>query len=184
MAVPIILFALFSSEFSARLGVVPTLRLAMLLCLVGFGSLYYTRTDFTLALASRCVQGAGQGLFLAAAITYGQSRLSPNRFLFLLGVFSATMPLAQAVAPAIGEFTLNRFGPGAMFAVAVVPGIVGLFLSANLRALPKPPQARGLDLVNSWRRSFIEPVLAVIVGSWALGEALRQRKTTERRKKR
>jgi len=27
-------------------------------------------------------------------------------------------------------------------------------------------------------------VIAVIVGSWALGEALRQRKTTERRKKR
>lgn len=27
-------------------------------------------------------------------------------------------------------------------------------------------------------------VVAVIVGSWALGEALRQRKTTERRKKR
>lgn len=171
MAIPIILFALFSSEFSARLGVVPTLRLAMLLCLVGFGSLYYTRTDFTLALVSRCVQGAGQGLFLAAAITYGQSRLSPNRFLFLLSVFSATMPLAQAVAPAIGEFTLNRFGPGAMFAVAVVPGIVGLFLSGNLRPLPKPPQARGLDLVNSWRRSFIEPVLAVAVAGSMFGFA-------------
>ena len=27
-------------------------------------------------------------------------------------------------------------------------------------------------------------VLVVLVGSWALGEALRQRKTTERRKKR
>lgn len=172
IAIPIILFALFSSEFSARLGVVFTLRLAMVLCLVGFGSLYFTRGDFGMALVSRCVQGAGQGLFLAAAITYGQSRLSPARFLFLLSVFSATMPLAQAVAPAVGEFTLNRFGPGVMFVVAVIPGLVGLFLTLGLRPLPKPPQARGLDLFNSWRASFVEPILAVIVAGSMFGFAV------------
>jgi MFS family permease len=171
IAVPIILFALFSSEFSARLGVLPTMRIAMVLCLVGFGSLAFTRADFGLALVSRCVQGAGQGLFLAAAITYGQSRLSPRRFLFLLSVFSATMPLAQAVAPAVGEFTLNRYGAGVMFAVALVPGVVGLFLTAGLRPLPRPPQTRGLDLLNSWRSRFAEQIFAVIVAGAMFGFA-------------
>ena len=172
IAVPIILFALLSSEFSARLGVVRTLRISMILCLVGFGSLSFTRADFGLALVSRCVQGAGQGLFLAAAITYGQSRLSPMRFLFLLSVFSAMMPLAQAVAPAVGEFTLNHFGPGVMFSVAVIPGVVGVLLGANLRPLPRPPQARGLDLFASWRNDYVEPLLAIIVAGGMFGFAV------------
>jgi MFS family permease len=172
IAVPIIFFALFSSEFSARLGVLPTLRLSMALCLVGFGSLYFTRADFGLALASRCVQGAGQGLFLAAAITYGQSRLSPTRFLFLLSVFSAMMPLAQAVAPAVGEFTLNHFGAGVMFAVAVIPGVAGLLLGANLRPLQRPPQTRGLDLLASWRNDYVEPLVAIIVAGAMFGFAI------------
>ena len=37
-ALPIIFFALISSEFSARIGVLATLRLAMVLCIIGFAS--------------------------------------------------------------------------------------------------------------------------------------------------
>ena len=98
VAIPVIFFALISSEFSARIGVLPTLRLAMLLTIVGFASFYFTRASFGGAIVSRLVQGAGQGLFLAAAITYGQSRLSPTRFLFLLSVFSASITCWRAAA--------------------------------------------------------------------------------------
>ena len=169
MAITVILFALLSGEFAARLGVVPTLRIAMTLTLIGLGSLIFTRANFAAALVSRLVQGAGQGLFLSAAITYAQSRLSPTRFLFLLGVFSAMMPLAQAVAPAFGEFTLNNWGDRAMFLIAMAPALAGLALTLGVRAIAKPPVSRGLDLVSSWRAHFVEPLLAVFVNGAMFG---------------
>ncbi|MDE2362505.1 MAG: MFS transporter [Hyphomicrobiales bacterium] len=169
IAVPIVFFALMSSEFSARLGVLPTMRLAMFLSLAGFASLYFTSATFFGALASRFVSGAGGGLFLAAALTYGQSRLSPKRFLFLLSVFSAMMPLAQAVAPAFGEYTLNAYGAHGMFLIGSIPAVVGMALSLGLRPLAKPPQSRGLDLLASWRPRFVEPLLSMIVAGTLYG---------------
>ena len=169
LAVPIIFFALMSGEFSARLGVLPTLRLSMALILVGFVSLCLVSHNFAGALVSRFVQGAGQGLFLSASITYAQSRLSPARFLFLLGVFSAAMPLAQAVAPAFGEFTLNTYGERAMFLIAGVPGLIGLALTLGVRPLPRPPQSRGLDLVASWRPQLVEPLATIVMAGAMFG---------------
>ncbi len=169
MAITVILFALLSGEFSGRLGVLPTLRIAMALTLVGFASLMATRGVFAAALASRLVQGAGQGLFLSAAITYAQSRLSSARFLFLLGVFSAMMPLAQAVAPPFGEWVLNVAGDRAMFLAASAPALVGLALTLGVRPVPKPPSSGGLHLVASWRPSLIEPMLAILVGGAMFG---------------
>ncbi len=171
-AIPIIFFALISSEFSARIGVLPTLRLAMLLTIVGFASFYFTRASFGGALASRLVQGAGQGLFLSAAITYGQSRLTPARLLFLLGVFSAMMPLSQALGPPVGEWTLARFGENAMIAIAVVPGIAGLALTFGVRPIPSPPRTGGLDLVASWRRELVLPLLSVATAGALFGFAV------------
>jgi len=172
VAVPVIFFALISSEFSARIGVLPTLRLAMALTIVGFASLYFTRASFGGALASRIVQGAGQGLFLSAAITYGQSRLTPARLLFLLGVFSAMMPLSQALGPPVGEWTLARYGENAMIAIAVVPGLAGLALTFGVRPSPSPPRAGGLDLVASWRKALIAPLTAVATAGALFGFAV------------
>ncbi|MFO1134739.1 MAG: MFS transporter [Rhodoblastus sp.] len=172
VAIPVIFFALISSEFSARIGVLPTLRLAMLLTIVGFASFYFTRASFGGALLSRIVQGAGQGLFLSAAITYGQSRLTPARLLFLLGVFSAMMPLSQALGPPVGEWTLARYGESAMIAIAVVPGLAGLALTFGVRPMPSPPRAAGLDLVASWSNRLIAPLTAVASAGALFGFAV------------
>lgn len=172
LAVPVIFFALISGEFSARIGVLWTLRLAMALTILGFASFYFTRGSFGGALASRLVQGAGQGLFLSAAITYGQSRLTPTRFLFLLGVFSAMMPLAQAVGPPFGEWTLARFGDRDIFAIATAPGLLGLALTFGVRPIAKPPRVGRLDLVASWRAELIEPLAAVAVAGAMFGFAV------------
>jgi len=171
-ALPIIFFALISSEFSARIGVLPTLRLAMILCIIGFASFYFTRASFTGAILSRIVQGAGQGLFLSAAITYGQSRLTPARLLYLLGVFSAMMPLSQALGPPFGEWTLAHLGENAMIAIAVVPGLVGVALTFGVRPIPSPPRAGGLDLVASWRRELILPLVSVTTAGSLFGFAV------------
>ncbi len=172
VAIPVIFFALISSEFSARIGVLPTLRLAMLLTIVGFASFYFTRASFGGAIVSRFVQGAGQGLFLSAAITYGQSRLTPARLLFLLGVFSAMMPLSQALGPPVGEWTLARFGENAMIALAVIPGLVGLALTFGVRPIPSPPRTGGLDLVASWTNRLIAPLTAVATAGALFGFAV------------
>ena len=171
-ALPIIFFSLISSEFCTRIGVLPTLRLAMVLCIIGFASFYFTRASFTGAILSRIVQGAGQGLFLSAAITYGQSRLTPNRLLYLLGVFSAMMPLSQALGPPVGEWTLARFGESAMIAIAVVPGLMGLALTFGVRPIPSPPRAGGLDLVASWRKELVLPLVSVASAGSLFGFAV------------
>ena len=169
IAVPIIGFSLVSGEVMARLGALGTLRVAMVLIVVGFGSLLATRSFFGTALASRVIQGAGQGLYLAAAYTYVQSRLDTSRFLFLLGVFSATMPLSQGIAPPVGAFVMRHFGENAMFAVAVLPGIAALALTFGFRPLAPPARTGQLQLVAGFRAGVWEPLLAVFMNGTLFG---------------
>lgn len=169
IAIPIIGFSLISGEVMARLGALGTMRLAMALMLLGFGSLLLTRTAFGPALLSRFVQGAGQGIFLAAAYTYVQSRLDPSRFLFLLGVFSATMPVSQGVAPPFGGFVMERWGENAMFAFATLPGIAAIGLTFGLRPLPPPVRTGGLQLAAGFRPGVWEPLLAVLANGTLFG---------------
>lgn len=159
VAIPIIGVALLSGEVMARLGALATLRLAMVLTIIGFGSLLVTRSSFGPALVSRLIQGVGQGLFLAAAYTYAQSRLDPTRFLFLLGIFSATMPLAQGIAPPVGGFVLERWGETAFFLAATVPGVVGLLVTFGPRPLPPPAKKSGLAIASALRPGVWEPLM-------------------------
>ncbi len=172
IAAPVIGFALLSGLVMERLGALATLRLAMALTLLGVASFHVTRASFWPAMGSRIVQGAGQGLFLAAAYTYAQSRLTAARFLFLLGVFSATMPLAQAVAPPLGGFVLHRGGDDWLFPLASAPALFGLALTFGLRALPKPPRAGGLHLFRGLPRGSWEPLVAVLVNGTMMGFCL------------
>ena len=165
----IIFFALMSGEIAARIGVLATLRVAIVLLIVGFGSFQFTRDSFVGALGSRIVQGMGQGIFLSAAITYVQSRLSTKRFLFLLGVFSATMPLAQAVAPPFGEWIITHYGDHFLFLLVSAPALVGLALTFGLRGLERPPEHKGLDLLASWRKDYVRPLASVIVNGTMFG---------------
>ena len=169
IAAPIIAFALLSGEVMARLGALGTLRTAMVLIAVGFGSLVLTRMSFGPALVSRMIQGAGLGLFLAAAYTYVQSRLDTTRFLFLLGVFSAAMPVSQGIAPPIGNFVMQHFGENAMFVVATVPGIAAVLLTFRLRRLPPPARTGRLQLASGFRRGVWEPLLAVFMNGTLFG---------------
>ncbi len=169
ISISIIGFALLSGEVIARIGALGCLRVAMVCVIVGFGTLEWTRFTFGPALASRLVQGIGQGLYLAAAYVYIQSRLDSTRFLFLLGVFSAAMPLSQGVAPPFGGFILDRWGETAFFAAAVVPGVIGLALTIGLRSLPRPPSTGGMQIVAGWRPGAWEPLLAVFMNGTLFG---------------
>ncbi|MDE2578516.1 MAG: MFS transporter [Hyphomicrobiales bacterium] len=169
IAAPVIFFALISGEVAARLGVLATLRLAMALTIVGVASFQITRTTFYGAVCSRILQGAGQGLFLASVVTYTQSRLTARRMLFLLGLLISVLPLSQALAPPFGEWIIDRWGDGFLFALVAAPALVGLALTFTLRPLERAPRTEGLALMQAIGQARPVPLFAVFVNGALFG---------------
>lgn len=168
-AIPVLALTLFSGAVAGRIGVLRTLQAAMALMIVGFVSLQFTHGDFYPAIVSRLVQGMGQGLFLSAVITYAQSRLSPARFLYLLGVFSSMMPLAQALAPPFGGYILNAYGDSFFFILGALPAFVGLALTFGLRGLKSAPQTSLAAVFSAARKGFYAPLWGVFVNGAMFG---------------
>lgn len=168
-APPAIAAAFFSSAIVARLGALSAARWAIIFTVAGVCSLAFTRESFALATVSRIVQAVGVGLFLPAGMVYVQSRITRTRFVYLVTVFSAGVPLAAAVAPPLGEWTLRHHGEAAMFAQAAIPGVLGLLLTLGLRAAPSSGPAAGLALTGAFRRSFILPYVSVVTGGALYG---------------
>jgi MFS family permease len=168
-APPAIAAAFFSSAIIARIGALAAARWAIVLTVVGLCSLALTRESFVLATISRIVQAVGVGLFLPAGMVYVQSRITRARFVYLVTIFSAGIPLAAAVAPPLGEWTLRHWGEGAMFAQAALPGVVGVLLTLGLRAVPAGAKAPGLALSGAFRGAFILPYIAVTTGGALYG---------------
>ena len=168
-AFPVIVFTFLSGAVAARIGVLNAARLAIALMVVGFFSLRYTAADFWPALASRLVQGAGQGLLLSAFVTYGQSRLNERRFIYLIGLFSSCFAVAQAFAPPFGAVILNAFGARAMFLEGAIPGCAALALTFGLRAIPRPRRRRGMSFAGALSHSRIPALAAVFVNGTMFG---------------
>lgn len=170
-AVPVLVMTLVAGPVSARIGALWAARLAIVLMILGFGSLALTSDTFGLALLSRLVHGLGFGLYLPAIMTYGQSRLNQVRFLGLVIAFSSLIPFSYALGPAMGEFVLERYGVTAFFLAALAPAIAGLTLTAGLRPLRKP-KSQGLDFSAALRRNFALPLCALFVGGLLHGYSL------------
>ena len=167
-AIPATLSALLSSAACARYGVLPTVRMAIFLAMIGMGSFALTRDSFWLALVSRLVQGAGVGMFLPAAMVYSQSRINKKRFVYFVTVFSAVIPLA-AVAPPIGAWTLEHFGYAAMFMQAAVPSAIAILLTYSLRAIARPANAGGLNLGAGLQARLLLPYATIAIGGMLYG---------------
>ena len=168
-AFPVIVFTFLSGAAAARVGVLNACRLAVALMVIGFFSLRYTAADFWPALASRLVQGAGQGLLLSGFVTYAQSRLNERRFVYLIGLFSSSFALAQAIAPPFGAMILNAFGAKAMFLEGAIPGCAALALTFGLRPMPRPRGSRGISFTGALTHSRIPALAAVFVNGTMFG---------------
>jgi MFS family permease len=168
-AFPVLLMSFLIGMIAGRIGVLQTMRLATALIIIGFASLYFTVDSFYGALASRMIQGLGQGLFLGSILTYAQSLLSPRRFVYLLGVFSTMAPLSQAFGPPFGAATLNAFGARTMFLIAVVPALIGFALTFTVRVLPVTAKPRGLAFGHALRRDRVAPLAAGFVNGTMFG---------------
>ena len=163
-AAPVLLVTVFSGVITARLGALGALRLAMVLLAIGVGSLAFTRLNFWTALTSRLVWGVGVGLFLSPLMVYVQSRLTPLRFVYLVAAFSATVPLALAIAPPIGEVILDRFGETAMFLTGAIPAAIAAALTLLLRPLARPEHKGGGSLIKAARSWHLLPVAGLLIG--------------------
>jgi MFS family permease len=168
-AFPVIVFTFLSGAVAARAGVLNAARLAIALMVIGFFSLRFTAANFWPALASRLIQGAGQGLLLSAFVTYGQSRLNERRFVYLIGLFTSMFAVAQAFAPPFGAAILNAFGARAMFLEGAIPGCLAFLLTFGLREIPRPREARGLNFFAALSRSRIPAFAAVFVNGTMFG---------------
>jgi MFS family permease len=166
---PVLLTSFSIGVIAGRIGVLATMRLATVLIIIGFASLYFTVDNFYGALASRIVQGLGQGMFLGSILSYAQSRLSPRRFIYLISVFSTMAPLSQAFAPPFGAFILNLWGPKTMFVIATIPALVGLVLTFRVRPLARAVTTRGLDFGKALRRDRIAPLCAAFINGTMFG---------------
>lgn len=168
-AIPAIAAALLSSAAVARFGALRVARWSIVLTVIGVGSLGFTRDSFALALVSRFVQAVGVGMFLPAGMVYIQSRITRARFVYFVTVFSAGIPLAAAIAPPLGEWTLARYGEAALFIEAAAPGVLGILLTIGLRPVPQAPVRSGLALGGAFRAALVLPYVAVLTGGALYG---------------
>lgn len=172
MAITTVLFTLLAGAMVTRFGAVRSAQIAMVASSLGILSLVWTLNNFWGALASRLLWGAGVGLFLPSSMVYLQSRLNTVRFVYLVTVFSAMVPIAQAIAPSIGEFVLDRFGVRAMFIEGAIPSAVGLLLTIPLRPLARPTVSGRLEFRSSFQRRYLLPVIGLLAGGTVFGYAV------------
>ena len=167
--VPVVVITFLTGAVSARLGSLGTTRLGIAVMTVGFGSLQWTADSFWPALASRLVWGIGYGLVFSPLFTYAQSRLTPARFVYLLGVFSSMAPLAQAFGPPWAEWVLARGGEDVLFLGGAAAGALGLALTAGLRPLAKPAASQGLALGPAFAPQRRLALVAIFVSGCLFG---------------
>ncbi|MFO1148681.1 MAG: MFS transporter [Alsobacter sp.] len=162
-AVPVVLSTFLSGPLMARIGALATARWGMATMTIGFVSFALTAASFWPALASRMVQGAGYGLVLAPVMTYAQGRLTQERFVYLLGVFSTMAPMAQAFGPTWAEFLFLSFGDRTLFLASAIPAVGGLALTYGLRPLARPSTAQGAGFGAALRRDRVMPLVTIFV---------------------
>ena len=127
--ITVILLSLFSGKVVNRIGALSTLRLGMILLLAAHLSYHFTIHSIPAAIASRLVQGAGFGLFMAPAMVYANTRLPKNRLVHLIGILASMIQLPQAVGPPLGKVWLDHFGSDHFFLVGATPALLAILLT-------------------------------------------------------
>jgi MFS family permease len=161
----VIPFMLAGAPLAERTGNLRTLRLGMALLVAGQVTYCWTIGDFEAAILSRCMQGAGYGLFLPAAMTFAKSKLGNERFVYLFGIYASMVPLPNAIGPPLAEAYWHAFGEHLFFVVGALPGIVAVGLTFWLREEPAATAERApLPLLHTALLPALrQPLLAILV---------------------
>ncbi len=168
--VPVVLFTFLTGSAAARFGSLGTARYGISLMMVGFLSLALTSWTFWPALVSRLTWGVGYGLMFSSLVTYAQSRLSNERFIYLFGIYSSMAPIGHALAPPWVEYLLMLGDDRLVFIIGTVPAGVAVALTYTLRPLAKPDRSGGLlNFGVAFERSRLLPMIAVMVAGSLFG---------------
>jgi MFS family permease len=161
----VLVFTLIAGPVATKLGNLATLRLGMALLLASFASYEFSLEHFPAAVLSRLVQGAGYGLFMPSAMAYARSKLSEDRLLYFFGIFSAMVPLPNAIGPPLAEAYLNSVGDSWLFVVGAIPAVVGMLLSTTLAEGPHQSShgAAGSLLRTAALPSLRPPLISILV---------------------
>ena len=168
--VPVVVFTFVTGTAAALIGSLWTARIGIGLMLIGFLSLSVTAWSFWPALCSRLVWGAGYGLMFSSLVTYAQSRLTKDRFVYLFGLFSSMAPISHALAPPWVEFLLRFDNDPVIFIIGACPAVVALGLTFLLRPLAKPAATQKLiQLGAAFDRARWLPLLSVLISGALFG---------------
>jgi MFS family permease len=105
----------------------------MVLMAVSHVALELVHGDAVLATIARVLGGIGGGICVPAGMLYAQTRLTEHRFVYLFGIFTATLPLPNVLGPGLAELYLDRFGTAGFFLVTAAPALFGIALASVLR---------------------------------------------------
>ena len=168
--VPVVVFTFVTGTAAALIGSLWTARIGIGLMLIGFLSLSVTAWSFWPALCSRLLWGAGYGLMFSSLVTYAQSRLTKDRFVYLFGLFSSMAPISHALAPPWVEFLLRFDNDPVIFIIGACPAVVALGLTFLLRPLAKPAATQKLiQLGAAFDRARWLPLLSVLISGALFG---------------
>jgi MFS family permease len=127
------------------------MRFGGFMVMLGLASFAVTQDDFVGSVISRCLQGVGFGLFMAPAMAYVTTRLTPERFIHYFGIAAAMAPLPQALGPLGAEWVLAHYGPVALFILGAVPALLALPLLWALRSAEKT------EKTGSYAKTLMSP---------------------------
>ena len=168
--VPVVIFTFATGTAAALIGSLWTARIGICLMLIGFTSLSLTAWSFWPALVSRLCWGIGYGLMFSSLVTYAQSRLTKDRFVYLFGLFSSMAPISHALAPPWVEFLLRFNTDAIIFILGGLPAMAALGLTFWLRPLAKPTASRGLiQLGAAFDRARWLPLISVLIAGALFG---------------
>ena len=168
--VPVVLFTFVTGTAAAMIGSLWTARIGIGLMLIGFLSLSVTAWSFWPALCSRLMWGAGYGLMFSSLVTYAQSRLTKDRFVYLFGLFSSMAPISHALAPPWVEFLLRLDNDPVIFIIGACPALIALLLTFALRPLAKPAATQKLiQLGSAFDRARWLPLISVLISGALFG---------------
>jgi hypothetical protein len=114
-------------------------------CLLMAGGLVMLLAGFPLLAIVILIYGAGYGISWIARGTLPLALFGPERYPVLMGRLAFPSLIVQALAPAAGAFTIERFGVEATIAALTVLALVNVAAIAMLFALSR-------DRVNSGRQ--------------------------------
>lgn len=132
---------LVSGWASVRYGPLRVVITAILCTSIALLSFEWTTAYPIPAILSRLLQGFGFGLFLAAGISYVQSKTSEANQRYAMGMFSAMAIAPYFFAQFEAEWYLNRYGPGGIFAIGAAPFVLALL--GALYLLPREQAVKG-----------------------------------------